>query len=52
MIEALEGGDAAAINEGFVEAAKALRAEDPTGPAKAAIIAALTGADEPENRGS
>lgn len=52
MIEALEGGDAAAINEGFVEAAKALRSEDPTGPAKAAIIAALTGADEPENRDS
>lgn len=50
MIEAVEAGDAAAINRGFVEAATALRSGDPIGPAMTAIIAALTGADEPENR--
>lgn len=47
MIDAIESGDAAALNAGFVEAALAVRAGD---PAKATIIAALTGADEPENR--
>lgn len=47
MIDALESGDTAALNAGFVEAAMDVRAGN---PAKATIIAALTGADEPENR--
>lgn len=47
MLDAMESGDAAALNAGFVEAAIAVRAGD---AAKATIIAALTGADEPENR--
>ena len=51
MLEATERGDSAAINEGFVEAATAIRAGDPNGQAMAAIIGALTGSDEPENRG-
>lgn len=50
MIDAMEAGDAATITGGFVEAATALRSGDPAGPAMSAIIAALTGADEPENR--
>lgn len=50
MIEAMERGDSQAINAGFVEAATGLRTGAANGPAKAAIIAALTGADEPENR--
>ena len=47
MIDAMESGNAAGINAGFVEAALAARSGD---TAKATIIAALTGADEPENR--
>lgn len=50
MIDAMEAGDEGAINAGFVEAANGLRSGAASGPAKAAIIAALTGADEPENR--
>lgn len=50
MIEAVEASDADAINQGFIEAATAFRNGDPAGPAMAAIIAALTGSDEPENR--
>lgn len=50
MLDATERGDRAAINQGFVEAATALRDGDPNGQAMAAIIGALTGADEPENR--
>ena len=50
MIEAIEAGDHAALNSGFVEAATALRSGSPAGPAMVAIIAAVTGADEPENR--
>lgn len=47
MIDAMESGDAAALNAGFIEAALAIRSGD---TAKGTIIAALTGADEPENR--
>ncbi|WP_292089519.1 phage portal protein [Brevundimonas sp.] len=50
MLEAIEAGDHATVNNGFVEAALANRSGNPSGPAMVAIIAALTGADEPENR--
>lgn len=52
MLDAMESGDSAAVNAGFIEAAQGMRSGDPTGAAKAAILAALTGADEPENRTS
>jgi lambda family phage portal protein len=50
MLDAVAAGDSATINAGFIEAATGIRSGAPNGQVKAAIIAALTGADEPENR--
>lgn len=50
LIDAVSNGDQATVNAAFIEAATELRTGVVTGQAKAAIVAALTGADEPENR--
>lgn len=50
MLDAVGNGDGTTLNAGFIEAATGIRRGDPSGQVKAAIIAALTGADEPENR--